>query len=117
MNWLKLKYWRIWYFLRKIIWKEEIPRFTKYVTELPDNLSDEFIYVVGENRFLWFVALKCPCKCGDTIHLNLLPEAKPCWEVEKHFDETVSLRPSVWSLQGCGSHYFVQNGKIKWCGK
>lgn len=117
MTWLKLKYWQIWYFLRKLIWKEEIPRFAKYVTELPNNLSDDYIYIVGENDFLWFVVLKCPCGCSNIIHLNLLTEASPCWKVEKHSDETISLKPSVWSLKGCGSHYFIRGGKIKWCGE
>lgn len=115
MNWLKLKYWRVWYFLQRLIWKEEIPRFVKCVSELPDDLKDDFVYIVGENNFLWFVALKCPCRCGDIIHLNLLPETKPCWKVDTHLDGTVSIKPSVWSLNGCSSHYFVRNGKIEWC--
>jgi Family of unknown function (DUF6527) len=115
VNFLKLNFWRFWYLLRKLIWKDEIPRFAKYVSELPDNLSDDFIYVVGENGFQWFVALNCPCKCGDFIHLNLLTEARPCWEIERHSDLTLSVKPSVWSLKGCGSHYFIKAGKIKWC--
>ncbi len=115
MNFLKARFWRFWYFLRNLIWGKEPPRFAKYVSELPEDLTEEFIYIVGENKFLWFVALKCPCGCGDVIHLNLLPEANPYWKVESHSDGTVSLKPSVWSLKGCGSHYFVRNGEINWC--
>lgn len=115
MNFLKGQLWRFWYFLRKLLWGKEPPRFAKCVSELPEDLTDDFIYTVGENGFLWFVALKCPCGCGDIIHLNLLPEAKPCWKVEIHSDGTVSLKPSVWSLKGCKSHYFVKNGEIDWC--
>lgn len=115
MNFVKLNCLRFLHLLRKLICKEEIPRFAKYVSELPDNMSDEFIYIIGENGFQWFVALNCPCKCGDVINLNLLAEAKPRWEIETHYDLTLSIKPSVWSLKGCGSHYFVTNGKIKWC--
>lgn len=115
MSWLKTHFWRIWFLLRKLIWKKEPPRFAKYISELADNLTDDIIYVVGENEFFWFVVLNCPCGCGDIVHLNLLPEANPCWKIESHSDGTISVKPSVWSLKGCKSHYFIKNGEINWC--
>lgn len=112
---IKKKLWRVWYFLRKLIWKEEIPKFAKYVSEVPENLENKFVYIIGENNYQWFAVLKCPCNCGDNIHLNLLEDSTPVWKTEDHSDGTITLKPSVWSLKGCQSHYFVRNGKIKWC--
>lgn len=106
---------RIWLFIRHSILGTPVPFQTVYVDELPDDLKNGEIYLIGENGFLWSAALSCPCGCRSVIQLNLLPEAKPCWRVETHADDTITLKPSVWSKKGCGSHYFIRNGLINWC--
>lgn len=106
--------WRLYYKIKRFVLKQPKPFQPVRVAELPDNLKSERIYLVGENEYLWSAALLCPCECGSVIQLNLLPDAKPCWRVEEHEDETVSLYPSVWSRKGCGSHYHVRRGLIKW---
>jgi hypothetical protein len=115
MKWLILKFWRFWYFVRKIIWKKPAPLFAKFVNDLPDVLGQKYVYLTGENGYLWEAAFKCPCGCDATIQLNLLPEVNPCWQAEEHIDGTISLSPSVWSKKGCGSHYFMRRGFITWC--
>jgi|SRR5215216_3389402 len=115
MKWLNFKLLEFWYFARKILWKKPLPLLAYYVAELPDILKNRYIYVVGENGYLWFVALNCPCGCGDIIHLNLLPDANPRWKIEEHQNSTISISPSIWSRKGCNSHYFFKRGYVKWC--
>ncbi len=85
------------------------------VEELPDEIDAKSFYVVGENGHWWFAAMACPCGCGATLHMNLLPDARPRWELTLHRDETASLRPSVWRKKDCRSHFFLRKGLIEWC--
>lgn len=105
----------IWSVISKLFSERVKPLKTVYVDDKPETLDPKSIYLVGENEYLWFVMLLCPCGCSSVIHLNLLPEVKPYWKVEKHEDGTVSLSPSVWSKRDCGSHYFIRQGLICWC--
>ena len=57
----------------------------------------------------------CPCGCGRVLHMNLLPDERPCWRVTRNVDGTVTLHPSVWRKKDCGSHFWLRNGRIRWC--
>jgi hypothetical protein len=114
MNKLQKKLRRIWLIIKNRLWGTPVPLETIYLDELPDQLKKDIVYLIGENGYLWVAALLCPCGCQAVIQLNLLTDVKPCWHVEEYFDGTVSLAPSVWSRRGCGSHYFVRQGFIKW---
>ncbi len=105
---------RVWLIIKNRLWGTPVPLKTIYVTELPDELKKGYVYLIGENGFLWIAALLCPCGCQAVIQLNLLPDAKPYWRVDEHADCTISLAPSIWSRKGCGSHYFVRRGFINW---
>ncbi len=56
------------------------------VGELPDELDARTLYLVGENGYRWFAAMLCPCGCGATLHLNLLSDTRPRWEMTEHRD-------------------------------
>ena len=64
--------------------------------ELPERLSPSHIYIVGERGEDWFAAMSCPCGCGATIDLNLVPPGRPCWTLTIHPDGSPTLSPSVW---------------------
>ena len=86
----------------------------KYVADLPDHLKSGIVYIVGEGEYLWFAAMICPCGCGVTLHMNLMPHSRPRWEVIKHDDGSVTLDPSISRLTGCQSHFFLRHGRIVW---
>jgi hypothetical protein len=86
-----------------------------FVDDVPDSLRRRAIYIAGSPGHYWSVSMLCPCGCGDLIQLNLLPQVRPCWQVEAHKDGTVTIAPSIWRQQGCRSHFFVRNGHIQWC--
>jgi hypothetical protein len=84
------------------------------VEDFPEHFEPFMIYIAGDAPHEWGAALTCPCACGDTIQLNLIKEASPCWTIVKHSDETISVRPSVWRQKGCGSHFFIRHSQIVW---
>lgn len=89
---------------------------TADVNELPELVADRTVYVVGENGYLWYAAMLCPCGCRAVIHLSLMPDGHPRWALKRHPKQRVSLTPSVWRKAGCRSHFFLRDGRILWCG-
>ena len=111
LRWLK----RAWDVVWRWLFRRPLSLKTIKVEELPEALNDKSVYVVGEGNYQWFMAMICPCGCGETLHMNLLPESRPRWKLTEHEDGTVTLHPSVWRKKGCGSHFFLLHGVIKWC--
>lgn len=85
------------------------------VEELPDELDGRTIYIVGEAEYIWLAAMVCPCGCGETLHMSLLPDERPRWKLTEHPDGTASLTPSVWRVKDCRSHFCLRKGMIEWC--
>jgi len=56
----------------------------------------------------------CPCGCGESIQMNIFPDAHPCWQVTHHSDGAVSLYPSIRNQSGCKSHFFVRRSRVYW---
>ena len=83
--------------------------------ELPDNLKENTLYLIGEQNEYWMAALMCPCKCNEIIKLNLLPDADPSWKVVVNSDNSPTINPSIWRIKGCRSHFILKRGKIIWC--
>jgi len=66
----------------------------------------------GEN---WCVGMRCPCGCGYVIELLVVAEAKPRWDVTVDTKGGPTLAPSVWLQKGCRSHFWLRDGRIRWC--
>lgn len=82
---------------------------------LPAKLEAYTLYVVSDDSFLEQAAMLCPCGCKRILHMNLLPDERPCWELTRHEDGTASLHPSVWRKKDCGSHFWFKQGLVHWC--
>jgi hypothetical protein len=93
------------------------PKLVKFVCvdDFPERLKASRLYLAGETGHFWGAAMICPCGCGETIQLNLLKEARPCWSVQEHEDGSITVLPSVWRQKGCRSHFFVRRSRIEWC--
>ena len=76
-------------------WAEHwfVPPYLTVVVEetLPAQLVRRTVYFVREDGFDEQVALLCPCGCGRILHMNLLPDERPCWSV-------------TWPLHEAGRH-------------
>jgi hypothetical protein len=86
-----------------------------FVDEDPEQVEAGKIYVIGEGGHPWYAAMACPCGCGETIKLAMIEGSRPRWSFVRHWDETVSLKPSVWRKVGCKSHFWIRDGRIHWC--
>ncbi len=86
----------------------------QHVADLPDKLARNIVYIVGADGYDWSAAMLCPGGCGKTLEMNLLRDAKPFWKLMEHPDRTITLRPSVWLKKGCGCHFVLSNGRVKW---
>jgi len=96
--------------------QEQAPRIRyERVEDFPERLQPMTLYIAGEEPYVWAAAMLCPCGCGDSIHLNLLEQERPCWSIQLHADSSVSAVPSVWRTKGCRSHFFIRNSGIEWC--
>lgn len=81
----------------------------------PERLKSKHLHLANEDGEDWAVALRCPCGCGDRLELMLIPEAKPRWRLETNAKGHPSLKPSVSRKTKCKSHFWVKNGRIRWC--
>jgi len=73
--------------------------------------GDASVVVRGVVRSL---VLRCPCGCGENYIINLDPRAGPAW---RHYRRkgTLTLYPSYWRHEGCGSHFIINRNEIWWC--
>ena len=102
-----------WLRLHKLV----VPPYATLVIQeaLPKQLKRRTLYIVEEDGFQEQAAMICPCGCRSTLHVNLLPDERPCWRVTRHADGTASLHPSVWRKRDCRSHFWFRHGRIEWC--
>lgn len=93
------------------------PRFaTEYVEEdAPERPEARTLYVVTEDGEPWSAAMLCPCGCGETLHINLLPDERPVWRLTVSGDGTSTLHPSVNRMKGCRAHFWFRDGRAYWC--
>ncbi|MGM5058302.1 DUF6527 family protein [Rhizobium sp. 814_E9_N1_1] len=82
---------------------------------LPLILPGRDLVLTRDDGDDWSVGMRCPCGCGDTIELMVLPEARPKWDVTVDGGGRPTLHPSVWRKTGCRSHFWVRGGRIHWC--
>ncbi len=82
---------------------------------LPARLKKRTLYIVEEDGFVEQAAMLCPCGCGRILHMNLLPDDRPCWSLTRHADGTATLHPSVWRTKDCGAHFWFRHGRVQWC--
>ncbi|MHC4049520.1 DUF6527 family protein [Bradyrhizobium sp. 25ACV] len=94
-----------------------VPPYATLLVEdtLPKQLKRRTLYIVQEDGYQEQAAMICPCGCRSVLHMNLLPDERPCWRVTRHDDGTATLHPSVWRKKDCGSHFWFRNGRVLWC--
>lgn len=81
---------------------------------LPSKLPRHDLILLQDGGENWSVGFLCPCGCGDTVELLLLPNVKPRWDIRVDARRRPTLTPSIWKSTGCKSHFWVMDGKIIW---
>jgi hypothetical protein len=82
---------------------------------LPKDMPRRDLVLARDDGEDWCVGMKCPCRCGRTIELLVIPEADPGWRIQIDNKGLPSLSPSVWLKDGCKSHFWVRHGRVEWC--
>ena len=104
---------RLW--LREILRGIRVRHRAVVVDDLPAQPRAGEVYIVGENGHFWCAAMMCPCRCGEFIQLNLVMGTRPVWTFEIDAETgSVTLRPSVWRIAGCRSHFLLRCGQVQW---
>ena len=81
---------------------------------LPVKMPIRSLVLARDGREDWCMGFRCPCGCGRTIELLVIEEANPRWSYTLNPAGQPSLHPSVWLNNGCRSHFWVKDGRIKW---
>lgn len=101
-------------FLNLQVWFRTKKRYHyKFLEDLPEEVPHYKVLLIGDPENTWLAVFKCPCGCGEIIHLNLLKEASPCWTI-LITKNVINIKPSIWRKEGCKSHFFIENSKVKW---
>jgi hypothetical protein len=87
---------------------------SKFVTDLPDQLNPNIIYLVHNNGYTWQAVMICPCGCNKILNMNLMKEHHPSWKVELDKKKLVTFHPSINRMVGCKSHFFIKKGQVSW---
>jgi hypothetical protein len=86
----------------------------KCIDDEPQHPAPRTLYVIEDAGREWAAVMACPGGCGQILHMNLIPDTKPVWQLTQHPDGTTSLSPSVWRKEGCGCHFWLRRGRIEW---
>jgi len=97
-----------WFFDKEKLYKSE------YVSDVPKKPEPDKVYILGGAKNPFLSVLRCPCGCGESLHMNLLSSRDPCWELFVEANGSVTFKPSLWKKTGCRSHFHLTNGKVKW---
>ena len=80
------------------------------------EIGPDEILLIGDNMNPKWALLKCPCGCGETIHVNLMGSQHPHWTISREQGGSLSFYPSLWVDESlCGSHFFIWHGRVHWC--
>ncbi|MES2822481.1 MAG: DUF6527 family protein [Pseudomonadota bacterium] len=97
-----------WFFDKEKLYESE------YVPDIPKKLELYKVYILGGKKTPFLSVLRCPCGCGESLHMNLLTSRDPCWDLFVEPNGSVTFKPSLWKKTGCCSHFHLTNGEVKW---
>jgi len=103
--------------MRRLTHKTTVYRSVMTVASMDEvpKLLGETIYLVERSGMLRWAVLMCPCRCGKRIEVNLMRSRWPHWRVRRHWDQSVTLMPSLWlSKDDCGSHFWIYRNRVVW---
>ena len=81
--------------------------------EIPDQLPEKGIILVGVGDSPTWAALDCPCRKGHRLMVNLDRSRLPVWTIDSV--KPLTLRPSIDDItQARQCHFLIRRGRIRW---
>ena len=74
----------------------------------------EMFLVEYQGKRYWTM-FRCPCGCDEIVTLMAESEKGPTWSTWTSREGRPCLRPSVWRMEGCHSHFWIYDGRVYWC--
>ena len=71
--------------------EDELFRVTR-IDDEPEHLAPRTLYVIEDAGQIWAAVMSCPGGCGQVLHMNLIHDTKPVWELTEHPDGIASLQ-------------------------
>jgi len=72
------------------------------------------LVMVFRGRPRW-LSMRCPCGCGDSVSVNLDPQAGENWHLVDD-GRKIGVFPSIWRDTGCQSHFILWKNTAHFCG-
>ena len=83
--------------------------------ELPAKLPKRDVVIASEDGLPYLIGMKCPCGCGRRLEMMASEDIMPHWKIRADRRGRASLYPSVHLQVGCKSHFWLCDGRVKWC--
>ena len=92
MKWFGQLLVSVWWLCRQVwqgVYNWSVPPYRTLVVDetIPKELRRRTLYVVQEDGYREQAAMICPCGCRRILHMNLLADECPCWQLTEHEDE------------------------------
>lgn len=98
------------------IWARFRPYSTEWVEDLPEDIQENTIYIIGGRDHPFYAAIVCPRRvCRQVVHLDISSQVEKQWRIVEHACGKISLTPSI-HVTGlpCRCHYWLRKGRIIW---
>jgi len=83
------------------------------VREAPVALAAGRVVLIGDYNDLKWLLLGCPCRCGETLWVNLMAARNPYWLLRRDTIGAITLTPSL-DVSRCRSHFWVRENRVVW---
>ena len=82
----------------------------------PQDLPPGRLVVVRDDSTVKAACFLCPSGCGQKLMLSMSDDKKPRWTVRFDWLGRPTVSPSIRQMGRCRCHYWIQRGKVHWCG-
>ncbi len=104
---------RLFNWVQNLLKQEKLYK-ARIVNDVPDKLDNRIIYIIENEGYHWKAVMVCPCGCNKILHMNLIKEYHPSWNVEIDKQNIITLHPSINRIVECKSHFFIRRGQVVW---
>jgi hypothetical protein len=93
-------------------WLKSIATATS-VSEASARIKAGEVVLVGPEDALKWAIVGCPCRCGETLWVNLMSARAPHWTLSRSSGGRITIAPSL-DVTTCESHFWIRGGRIVW---
>lgn len=81
--------------------------------EIPDQIPNKGVILVGRLGSMTWAAFDCPCKSEHRLMVNLDDSRRPSWRITSI--KPLTIHPSIDDVTtGRHCHFFIRRGRIRW---